>query len=413
MSRFNELVNNDVKFLIEIHTIRNLPTSHINADNTGRPKETEFGGCTRARISSQSLKSAWRKSETLIEYTKDLSKEDVALRTRKLSYLVLEYMKENYGYTDDDENDISLCVQEIVGGDGKGVVCYITNQDIVFISYLIDKKIKDLLSKGTKIKELTEKTEKSKKGSGKKKAIFSDNEIKKEKKNFENKYGKVIPAIVNLFGRMSTSEAISNVESALSVGHAFSTHVLASEIDFFTASDDIEKDETDTGSGHLGETVFNSSCYYSYAGVSLNQFCKNLDENVTDEAYKKDAFLNVVKTMIEIVCLENPQTKKTSFACATFPECVYVTVKKRNIPCSLANAFAEPVQNDIGLVKNSVKRMADEIELVNDTYPISTAGTFWLAPRYKDVFPDDVKVVNTLPELIEKIGEIIYEDDND
>src|SRR5437879_9769375 len=66
---------------IEIHTIQNFAPSNLNRDDTGSPKDCEFGGHRRARVSSQCWKRAVR------EY---FSQEDLipeaqrAIRTKKL-----------------------------------------------------------------------------------------------------------------------------------------------------------------------------------------------------------------------------------------------------------------------------------------------------------------------------------------
>src|ERR1700682_4567561 len=45
---------------IEIHAIQNFAPSNLNRDDTGSPKDCEFGGYRRARISSQCLKRSIR-----------------------------------------------------------------------------------------------------------------------------------------------------------------------------------------------------------------------------------------------------------------------------------------------------------------------------------------------------------------
>src|SRR5699024_4821550 len=44
----------------DIHAIQTLPPSNINRDNTGSPKTAQYGVVRRARVSSQSWKSAIR-----------------------------------------------------------------------------------------------------------------------------------------------------------------------------------------------------------------------------------------------------------------------------------------------------------------------------------------------------------------
>ena len=45
---------------IEIHLLQSFAPSNLNRDDTGSPKDCEFGGVRRARISSQCLKRAMR-----------------------------------------------------------------------------------------------------------------------------------------------------------------------------------------------------------------------------------------------------------------------------------------------------------------------------------------------------------------
>src|SRR3954468_17423366 len=47
---------------VELHLLQNFAPSNLNRDDTGAPKDCEFGGYRRARISSQSLKRAMRTS---------------------------------------------------------------------------------------------------------------------------------------------------------------------------------------------------------------------------------------------------------------------------------------------------------------------------------------------------------------
>lgn len=55
---------------IELHMIQNFSPSNLNRDDTNNPKDCEFGGHRRARISSQSLKRAIRFEPIFAETTK-------------------------------------------------------------------------------------------------------------------------------------------------------------------------------------------------------------------------------------------------------------------------------------------------------------------------------------------------------
>ncbi len=49
---------------IQLHLLTSYPPANLNRDDLGRPKTAMMGGANRLRISSQSLKRAWRTSET-------------------------------------------------------------------------------------------------------------------------------------------------------------------------------------------------------------------------------------------------------------------------------------------------------------------------------------------------------------
>lgn len=63
---------------IQLHFLTAFPAANLNRDDTGAPKTVMFGGATRLRISSQSLKRAWRTSEVFSEQLKNTSESELA-----------------------------------------------------------------------------------------------------------------------------------------------------------------------------------------------------------------------------------------------------------------------------------------------------------------------------------------------
>src|ERR671932_2900225 len=77
----NEEKIRKMNMLIELHMVQNFAPSNLNRDDTGSPKDCQFGGYRRARISSQCLKRAIRqamKNESL------LPPEALAARTKRI-----------------------------------------------------------------------------------------------------------------------------------------------------------------------------------------------------------------------------------------------------------------------------------------------------------------------------------------
>ena len=67
---------------IQLHMLVSYPPSNLNRDDLGRPKTAVMGGTQRLRISSQSLKRAWRTSDI---FSKSLEGH-IGIRTKAVSY---------------------------------------------------------------------------------------------------------------------------------------------------------------------------------------------------------------------------------------------------------------------------------------------------------------------------------------
>ena len=67
---------------IQLHLLVSYPPSNPNRDDLGRPKTAIMGGATRLRISSQSLKRAWRESDYFEKSTN--LKDNIGTRTKKI-----------------------------------------------------------------------------------------------------------------------------------------------------------------------------------------------------------------------------------------------------------------------------------------------------------------------------------------
>ena len=52
---------------LQLHLLTFYPPANLNRDDTGRPKTATVGGVPRLRISSQTLKRAWRTSAVFAE----------------------------------------------------------------------------------------------------------------------------------------------------------------------------------------------------------------------------------------------------------------------------------------------------------------------------------------------------------
>ena len=67
---------------IQFHLLTSLPPANLNRDDLGRPKTAKMGGVDRLRVSSQSLKRAWRSSDLFAEAFSDAK----GIRTKRRLY---------------------------------------------------------------------------------------------------------------------------------------------------------------------------------------------------------------------------------------------------------------------------------------------------------------------------------------
>src|SRR5947209_3107116 len=101
---------------IELHILQNFAPANLNRSDTGSPKDCEFGGIRRARISSQCFKSAMRKA---FEKT-ELSLPNLAIRSKRLHEFLIERFTEFA--EDGDLVDIDFAAEAILTLNGISLV---------------------------------------------------------------------------------------------------------------------------------------------------------------------------------------------------------------------------------------------------------------------------------------------------
>lgn len=320
---------------IELHLIQNFAPSNLNRDDTGNPKDTDFGGVRRARISSQAIKRAMREEPVFAESTQVPSGERSKWMIRPLVKGLVAG-----GKTEEDAKKVSIAfVNDYVAkSDGKNpektsVLVYFSKEEV-------DMAVTGLRENWDEALELASaKTPKSLKG------LVGD--MEKAMKT------RTSAPDIALFGRMLAENPSLNIDAASQVAHAISTHRVNMDMDFFTAVDDLQ-DKDETGSSHMGVTAFNSACFYRYARIDFKQLVKNLDGN-------KELARKTVVGFLRAALRAIPSGKQNSFAAQNPPSFALAVARKDGMSWSLANAFEKPVTpaREGGFVKNSIEA-ADE-----------------------------------------------------
>ena len=190
------------------------------------------------------------------------------------------------------------------------------------------------------------------------------------------------------------------------VAHAISTNKMTMESDYFTAMDDLLSGENldELGAGMIGDTDFNSACYYVYASLDTDALLKNLE--FTDHA--EELVQNAVPALIRTMALTNPSGKQNSFAGNVLPSAMLVECKEQKIPTSMVNAFVEPVRpnQDGDLVYNSIVRLAEEADSLSRNYGLEVTRRLWFCVDKYQVTPEcQTECCESLPALIQAVEE--------
>lgn len=365
---------------IEFHILQTFPPSSLNLDDTNLPKDCEFGGVRRARISSQCIKRAIR----LHPDFQKLTGVSPAQRTRKLVEMVTSHLVEAGKAPGDTTQVASQFVSDLLGSlDKKKKEETSPRSKVMFyISQEEQEKItQDILAHWDEIGDKR----------------IRDSIIKEYIKEFRDRTSS--PDIA-LFGRMLAEHPSLGMEASCQVAHAISTHRVNMEMDFFTAVDDLQTPD-DAGAGMMGVTGFNSATFYRYAAIDLGQLIHNLggDTSLADKTVR--AFTYALAKAI-------PGAKQNAFAAQTPPSLILAIVREDGQAWSLANAFQKPVKHNEqhSILQNSIIELDQHWQRLNNVYgdPEQPAKAFaLLVDQDCSITASMITQVNTLQDLADSL----------
>lgn len=347
---------------LQLHLLTSYPPSCLNRDDLNRPKTAVMGGVPRLRVSSQSLKRAWRISDTFHETVSD----QMGIRSKELGRRMRDALL----------NGVALADLLKPGAlqtepDGK-----VSDENATKWAWMIAGEFVDTKSKGGEGDTVDEESEvKSKKKA--KKSNVSKETLKSEQIVFySQKEIEVLSALIQslresgnsptaeqlrtikvkeangsadlaLFGRMLASSPDFNVDAACQVAHAITVHRAAVEDDYFTAVDDLNTREEDAGSAHIGEQGFGAGLFYSYVCIDCDLLRENLGGNA-------DLTKKTIRALVEASATVAPTGKQNSFATRAWAPYVLAERGSRQ-PRGLSLAFMKPVNEyGEGMIANAV-----------------------------------------------------------
>lgn len=344
---------------VELHLIQNFAPSNLNRDDTNNPKDCDFGGVRRARISSQCFKRAIRNEKVFAETTA----VDIGIRTRWMNRLIAEALV-TAGKEEVPAHAVADAFAVQYSKLDKGhtsVLIYLSKSEIESIK-------QQLLTRWDEI------TASLKDG----KSTVLDSIARDLFRELKDRTG--APDIA-LFGRMMAEKPELNIDAACQVAHAISTHAVNMDMDFFTAVDDLQPKE-ETGAGMMGMGGFNSACFYRYACIDFNQLVSNLGGDVSVARKTVEAFLRASAQAV-------PTGKQNSHAAQNPPSFFMTVVRENGSAWSLANAFERPIlPGERGLIFASVKAL--------DSYWGKLTGFYGVKTQPAVATPDSEAALDSL-----------------
>lgn len=341
---------------IQLHLLVSYPPSNLNRDDLGRPKTAFVGGKQRLRISSQSLKRAWRTSDLFASHVND----HIGIRTRELGAYIQRSLENGYSLSDliqgketpvrtpvtsaDAVKYASRFMQVIKGGKQKkeesGTDKKADSTDLIKIDQLTHFAPDEI----TKIDAVLESVASGKKVADDDYMFFSSSQSAVD---------------IAMFGRMLASIPQYNMEAAVQVAHAFTVNQVAIEDDYFTAVDDLNRGEEDMGAGHLGEVEFGSGVFYLYLCINRSLLLENLNND-------QDLVSSSLRGLVETCAKVGPSGKQSTFASRAYAS--YILAEKGSQqPRSLSDAFLKPVSGD-DMLAESILRLKERRENIEKVY---------------------------------------------
>lgn len=324
---------------IQIHLLTNYPPANLNRDDQGRPKTARMGGVERLRVSSQSLKRHWRTSE-LFQHALG---NHLGTRTKMLGRKVYDQLIAG-GVKEQNAIKWGSSIAGVFGKVKKA------NKDKALLELEIEQLVHISADEQANIDRLVATLIAEQRAP-------SDDEL-------ELLRHKTSAVDIALFGRMLASKPAYNIEAACQVAHALSVHPVVIEDDYFTAVDDLNDGQEDSGSSHIGETGFAAGLFYSYICINREQLIDNLagDAELAGKA---------IAALIEAAVKVAPSGKQNSFAQQNYASYVLTELGDQQ-PRSLVSAFLKPIEaqgwKDTDYLAEAISRIQKQYQQFDKAY---------------------------------------------
>lgn len=351
---------------IQLHILTSYPAANLNRDDLGAPKSMRYGDTNRLRVSSQSLKRAWRVSDA---FKTAMGKEHLGVRTKELGRKVFAALTQ--GATLDavwdapDATGTLPTLKEKLAVDIARTIAGVfgkIKKEAADKEAAPDKK-REALLESLEIEQLAHLSHEERQAVAEVVEACRATGKAPEAEALSLLRADAKAADIAMFGRMLAASARFNVEAAVQVAHAVTVHKAVAEDDFFTAVDDLNRD--DSGAGHMGVSEFGAGLYYLYVCIDRALLAENLGN---DEALVQKA----LAALTTAACTVAPTGKQASYASRAYA-CYVLAEKGDDTPRSLSLAFLRPVAapEQGGIGEKAVAELLAAKENIDTVYGLS------------------------------------------
>ncbi|BBK42274.1 type I-E CRISPR-associated protein Cas7/Cse4/CasC [Allostella vacuolata] len=315
---------------LQLHLLTAYPPANLNRDDTGQPKTALFGNHLRLRVSSQSLKRAWRSSAVFAEALEG----HLGRRTQRLGKLLLDALVA-------EGVDTAAAFNAAVAVAGRfGKMKPEKDPNPTFIEQLAFVSPEEQSSALALARRL---------------AAGETIEVKAEPL-LQAADGAVDIA---MFGRMLADSPDFNREAAVQVAHAITTHRTVVEDDYYTAVDDLKTPAEDAGAGFIGEAGFGAGLFYLYLCIDRDLLVRNLGG-------REDLARMGLAALARAAATVAPTGKQASYASRARASFV-LAESGAAAPRTLAAAFLRPVTGD-DIMQRSIEALEEHREKLAAAY---------------------------------------------
>lgn len=357
---------------LQLHTLTSYPASLLNRDDAGFAKRMPFGGATRTRVSSQCLKRHWRMYAGDNSLSTIEAPESIRSRVSFERYVVAPLVDEGVdaeiaraaasklvgfvfgseqkkdkaakkGKKKADKDAEEDAVDAIVS---TAQVTVLGRPELDYLCDLARSVIKEVEADADKVGKALD-------------LRLKDKDLKANIKALNP--GSLEAGLgAALFGRMVTGDILTRTDAAIHVAHAVTVHGQQSESDYFSAIDDLVREDGEQGSGHINASELTSGVFYGYVVIDVDQLVENLggDRNLAAE---------VSQRLVQIIATVSPGAKKGSTAPYAYSHLV-LAESGRAQPRTLQNAFVDPIPTSGDVIHSAYAAMGAHLSDLDEMY---------------------------------------------